>query len=143
MTAVAPDTEERIRRILLGHDLVFVSDLENARNSLASQAIKLIFVGARFDESRMFDFLDYLRRDFEYKNIPIVAAVVATTAMTPDTVAGLAHTTKIFGASVFVNLNDFSDNDTENTRIRLIVETLLLPPDEVPTAAQDLGKKLS
>ena len=48
----------------------------------------------------------------------------------------LAHT-KIFGASVFVNLNDVSANDMENTRIRLIVEALLRPTEAIPIAAQN------
>jgi hypothetical protein len=61
--------------------------------------------------------------------------------MSAETVSGLAHTTKIFGASVFINLNDFADEETENTRLRLIVDALLLPPSVVPTAAQQLGLK--
>jgi hypothetical protein len=138
LTAVAPDTEQRVRRILSGHDLVFVRDLEKAKTALAGDDIKLIFVGARFDDSRMFDLLDYIRKDVEHRKIPIVAAIVAKTLLTSETAAGLAHSTKIFGASVFVNLNDFSDNDTENSRIRLIVDALLLPPDAVPTVPQKL-----
>ncbi|HEV3007763.1 MAG TPA: hypothetical protein VGX52_01870, partial [Burkholderiales bacterium] len=115
LTAVAPDTEERIRRILTGHELLFVSDLGAAKAALENDAIKLIFVGARFDESRMFDLLDYLRKHAEHKKIPIVAAIVAPLTVSLETVRGLEHTTKIFGASVFVNLNDFPDEEPENT----------------------------
>ena len=138
LTAVAPDTEARVRRILAGHDLIFVRELEKAKVALATNDIKLVFVGARFDDSRMFDLLDYIRKDAEHKKIPIVAAIVARTLLSAETAAGLSHTTKIFGASVFVNLNDFSDNDTENLRIRLIVEAVLLPREVVPAAAQKL-----
>ena len=59
--------------------------------------------------------------------------------MSRQTVAGLAHATKIFGASVFVNLNDFSDDETQNTRLRIIVDALLLPPDAVPGVAQKIA----
>jgi hypothetical protein len=138
LTAVAPDTEERVRRILSGHDVLFVNDLDAAEAALEDNGLKLIFVGARFDESRMFDLLEYIRRHAELKKIPIVAAIIAPTRMSSETVAGLAHTTKIFGASVFVNLNDFSDDDTQNTRLRIIVDALLLPPDAVPQVAQRL-----
>ena len=141
LTAVAPDAEDRVRRILSGHDLHFVRDLDKAKTALASEAIKLIFVGARFDESRMFDLLDYIRKDVEHRKIPIVAAIVASSILSAETVSGLAHTTKIFGASVFVNLNDFSDNDIENARIRLIVEAVLLPPHVVPAVAKKLLTK--
>lgn len=86
LTAVAPDTAERVRRILTGHELRFVNDLAAAKVALENDRIKLIFVGARFDESRMFDFLDYIRKDAEHKKIPIVAAVVAQLRMSPETV---------------------------------------------------------
>ena len=136
LTAVAPDTEERVRRILTGHELLFVNDLAAAKRAFEDDRLQLIFVGARFDESRMFDLLDYIRKDARHKRIPIVAAVVAPTNMSLETVRGLEHTTKIFGASVFVNLNDFSDDKTENTRIRIIVDALLLPPEVVPEVAK-------
>ncbi len=139
LCAVAPDTEERIRRILAGHDLQFVGDLQAAEEALESGRIRLILVGARFDESRMFNLLEYIRKNAEHKKIPIVAAIVGVTSMRKDTVAGLAHTTKIFGASVFVNLNDFADDETENMRLRLIVNALLVEPSVVPVIAQRLG----
>ena len=141
LTAVAPDAEERVRRILAGHELLFVNALGAAKAALENDRIALIFVGARFDESRMFDLLDYLRKDAQHKKIPIVAAIVAPTTMTAETVSGLAHTTKIFGASVFVNLNDFSDEEVDNTRIRIIVEAIILPADNLRVAAEKLAQK--
>lgn len=139
LTAVAPDTEERVRRILTGHELLIVNDLAAAQRALEEGRIQLIFVGARFDESRMFDLLDYIRKDARHKKIPIVAAIVAVLSMSFETVRGLAYATKIFGASVFVNLNDFDDDETENARIRIIVDALLLPPDVVPEVAGSLS----
>lgn len=138
LTAVAPDTEERVRRILSGHDLLFVHDLGAAEAALKQGGIALVFVGARFDESRMFDLLGYIRRHAEHMKIPIVAAIIAPTTMSPDTVAGLAHTTKIFGASVFINLNDFLDDETQNARLRIIVDALLLPASVIPEVAEKL-----
>jgi len=139
LCAVAPDTEERVRRILAGHDLHFVRDVHAAEEALKNEGIGLVVVGARFDESRMFDLLDYIRKNAENKKIPIVAAIIGVTAMRKETVAGLAHTTKIFGASVFLNLNDFADDETENTRLRLIVNALLVLPSVVPAIAVKLG----
>jgi hypothetical protein len=141
LCAVAPDTEDRVRRILTGHDLHFMRDLASAAAYLENEGVRLIFVGARFDDSRMFDLLDYIRKDARHRKIPIVAAVVGATSMSAETLTGLGHATKIFGASVFINLNDFDDQETENTRLRLIVEALLLPPSAVPGAAQQLGLK--
>ena len=117
----------------------FVENLGAGKALREREGIKLILVGVRFDESRMFDFLDYIRHDARHKKIPIVAAIIIPTDMSPETISGLAHTTKIFGASVFVNLNDFTDDNFDNTRIRLMIEALLLPPDGVPANAEQLN----
>jgi hypothetical protein len=111
LTAVAPDAEERVRRILTGHELILRQRSWRRQAPVENDGVRLILVGARFDESRMFDLLDYIRKDAEHKKIPIVAAVIGPTSMSSDTVRGLAHITKIFGASVFVNLNDFADDE--------------------------------
>lgn len=143
LTAVAPDTEERVRRILTGHDLLFVNDLGAAKRALEHGGVQLIFVGAHFDESRMFDLLDYIQKDAKHKKIPIVAAIVAALSLSQETVRGLSYATKIFGASVFVNLNDFADDEAENARIRIIVDALLLPPNVVPEVAQKVSPRTS
>ena len=140
LTAVHPDTIERISRILDGHDLRIVQTLEAARAALDAGGIELIFVGARFDESRMFDLLDFLRRDVAHRQIPIAAAIVIPTSMAPSTITGISHTAKIYGASLFVNLNDFPDEPVPNRRVRLIIEALVAPGDAVERAAQALAK---
>jgi PleD family two-component response regulator len=75
LTAVAPDTEERIGRILAGHKLVFVRSIADAKAALDDN-IKLVFVRARFDESRMFDLIEHIRTDVEQKKIPVFGASV-------------------------------------------------------------------
>ena len=137
LAAVAPDTEARVRRILTGHELLFVQNLGAARNALNS-TIELILVGAHFDESRMFDLLDYIRSNVEHRKIPIVAAIVGKDTHA-STVRGIEYAAKIFGASVVVNLNDFADDETEDTRIRIIVEALLVPPHIIPDVVEKLS----
>ena len=139
LTAVHPDTVERISRILKGHDLRVVQTIEAARAALDADGIELIFVGARFDESRMFDFLAYLREHVHHRKIPIAAAIVVPTTMSTNTLTGLSHTAKIYGASLFVNLNDFSDDDVENRRVRLIIEALVAPAEAIAKAAEVLA----
>ena len=131
LTAVAPDTVDRVRRILSGHDLRIVQNIEAAEAALEHDGFGLIFVGTRFDESRMFDLLEFIRQSVRHRRIPIVAGVIVQTAMSDETIKGLDHTTKIYGASVFVNLNDFPDDDVGNKRIRLIVDAALLPPEVI------------
>ena len=140
LTAVAPDTEERVRRILEGHELRVVSQIPEATQALEVEAVDLIFVGARFDESRMFDLLGYVQAHAKHRKIPIVAAIIAPTRMTEETVTGLAHATKVFGASIFINLNDFDDEGTQNARLRIVVDALIAPAEAIPAAMQNLAR---
>ena len=136
LTAVHPDTVERISRILKGHKLAIVQTMGAAESALDAGGIDLIFVGARFDESRMFDFLDFLRGHAEHHRIPIAAAVIIPTKMTPEALKGMSHAVKIYGASLFVNLNDFPDEPVANNRVRLILETLCAPSEAVIQVAK-------
>jgi len=68
LTAVAPDTIERVRRIA-GHDLQIVTTLAQAKTILDHEGLGLVFVGARFDDSRMFDLIELLRKDLVKKKI--------------------------------------------------------------------------
>jgi hypothetical protein len=91
LTAVAPDAVERVRRILVGHDLRIVARLAEARDTLKEDDLGLVFVGARFDDSRMFDLIELIRKDVEKKTIPIVAAIVTPTHLRENSIAGLSH----------------------------------------------------
>jgi hypothetical protein len=136
LTAVAPDTIERVRRVLAGHDLVIVTDLAGAERALIDHRLGLVFVGARFDDSRMFDLIELIRGEVDRKKkIAIVAAIITPTTLSKEAIAGLSHSVKIFGASLFVNLNDFPDDAVGNARVRLIVDTVILPPEVVQQIA--------
>lgn len=135
LTAVHPDAVERVQRILDGHDLLIVKSIDAAKATLDGNKIDLIFVGARFDESRMFEFLEYLRLHERHRQIPVAACILVPTKMKHATVEGLSHTAKLYGARVFVNLNDFVDEPTQNNRVRMLVEAVLPPetPSGMPT----------
>jgi hypothetical protein len=74
---------------------------------------------------------EYLRGNAVHKQIPIVAGIVGPTKLGEFAIAGLNHAVKIFGASVFVNLNDFPDDDVGNERLRVIVDALILPDKDL------------
>jgi hypothetical protein len=135
LTAVAPDTIERVRRILAGHELHVVRTINDARTVLKQERLALVFVGARFDDSQMFDLIDLVRNELAEKKIPIVAAIITPTKLSPNAIQGLGHSVKVFGASLFVNLNDFPDDPVGNARVRLIVDTCIAPPEAVEKLA--------
>jgi len=89
----------------------------------------------------MFDLLGYIQADAKHRGIPIVAAIIVPTRMTEETVRGLAHATQIFGASVFINLNDFVDEHTQNARLRIIVDALIAPAEHIPAVKETLASR--
>jgi hypothetical protein len=125
LIAVHPDAAERVHRILDGHDLRVVKSIDAAKASLDADEIDLIFLGARFDESRMFEFLEYARE--RHRTVPLAACILAPTTMRQATIDGLSHTAKLYGARVFVNLNESPDEPVENKRVRLMLEELAAP----------------
>lgn len=135
LTAVAPDTIDRVRRILAGYTLQVVSTVDDARAALRQRNLDLVFVGARFDDSRMFDLIDVVRNELAEKKIPIVAAIIAPTKLGAQAIQGLGHSVKVFGASLFVNLNDFPDDAVGNARMRVIVDACIAPPEVVKELA--------
>lgn len=115
LIAVHPDAVDRVRRILEGHDLREVKSVDEAKASLDADKFDLVFVGARFDESRMFEFLEYLRQHVRHRKIPVAACIVMPRTMAQTPVEGLSHTARLYGAREFINLNDFPDEPAENT----------------------------
>jgi hypothetical protein len=86
----------------------------------------------------MFDLIELVRREVMKKKIPIVAAIITPTTMSEGAIAGLSHSVNIFGASVFLNLNDFPDDAVGNARARLIVDIFILPAEIVAHLAPPL-----
>ena len=66
-----PLLRQKVQRVV---DHFALDPASHDAKAVLNQTIKLIFVGVRFDESRMFDLLEYIRQDVEHKKIPIVAA---------------------------------------------------------------------
>ena|SRR5688572_23030407 len=139
LAAVAADSVARVRRILNRHDLVIVHDSEHAKNEW-DRGVRLVFVSARFDDSHMYEFLDYLRTHVHRQRIPVVAAIVMPTNLSAVAIQGMDLSTKLYGASVFVNFNEFQDDDIGNSRLRLIVEALIIPEDVMPVVEQVLQR---
>jgi hypothetical protein len=117
---------------------VIVTHLADAERALAQDRLDLVFVGARFDDSRMFDLIELVRQEVVKKKIPIVAAIITPTTLSGVAIAGLSHSVKIFGATLFLNLNDFPDDAVGNARARLIVDTVILPAEIVAHLAPPL-----
>jgi PleD family two-component response regulator len=127
LVAVVHDNEDRMGRILQGHELVLVGTCEEARTLLEKETFGLVILSVHFDESQMFTLLADIRAHSKYRKVPVVCVLGSWGRMLSEiAVEGLDHAVKAMGANGFLNLLHFPDNDEGNARIRRIVDYLIL-----------------
>jgi CheY-like chemotaxis protein len=123
---VAVEGTERLERILAGHELTLVADVDEAKAELQKREFSLIVLGVHFDESRMFELLR-LVRTYEANKLTPVACMLTTTSRLSDlAIEGLDHAVKAMLANAFLNLNKFPDDAAGNARVRRIIDYLIL-----------------
>ncbi|HEV8108996.1 MAG TPA: hypothetical protein VGP97_15880, partial [Burkholderiales bacterium] len=76
MLAIVANKVELWRRILEGHEPVFVMTLREAMQCLAQEDdLRMVIIGVHFDESRMFTLVGDIRANPKYRNIPILVVL--------------------------------------------------------------------
>jgi PleD family two-component response regulator len=142
LVAVVHDNQERIGRILAGHELVFVTTCDEARSLLEMEKFGLVVLGVHFDESQMFSLLGDIRAHAKYRKVPILC-VLDSWGRTLSEVAieGLDHAVKAMMANGFLNLLHFPDDDEGNARIRRIVDYLILINGDLQHIARATGER--
>jgi PleD family two-component response regulator len=127
LVAVDGENDERLQRILSGHELKVVRTNDEAMSLLAEHRFGLVVVGVHFDESQMFTLLADIRAHAKYRKVPILC-VLSSLGRTLSEVAieGLDHAVKAMMANGFLNLLHFDDDAEGNARIRRIVEYMIL-----------------
>jgi CheY-like chemotaxis protein len=128
MLAIVADKVELWRRILAGHELVFVMTLREALQRLAqADDFRMVVIGVHFDESRMFTLLGDLRAHPKYRNIPVLVVLSpGQYAFSGIAVEGIDRAVTALGANGFLNLDRFSDNAEGEAGIRRIVDHLIV-----------------
>jgi PleD family two-component response regulator len=128
MLALVPHKVELWRRILEGHELVFVMTLREAMQRLAeADDFRMVLIGVHFDESRMFTLLGDIRAHPKYRNIPILVVLSpGQYAFSGIAVEGIDRAVTALGATGFLNLDRFPDNAEGEARIRRIVDQMIV-----------------
>jgi CheY-like chemotaxis protein len=128
MLAIVPNKVELWRRILEGHQLVFVMTLREAMQGLAQEEdLRMVIIGVHFDESRMFALLSDIRAHPRYRNIPVLVVLSpGQYAFSEIAVEGIDRAVTALGANGFLNLDHFPDNAGGEARIRRIVDSLIV-----------------
>lgn len=127
LLALAPESMERVERVLEGHDLRVVSTVAEAMHELNSGTFGIVIIGVHFDDSQMFTLLSDIRAHSAYRKVPILVVLGEHgRALSDIAVQGLDHAVKAMTANGFLDLQHFPDDDEGNARIRRIVDYLIL-----------------
>jgi hypothetical protein len=141
LVAVVPENEDRMSRILHGHELAFVHTGEEARSLLEKEKFGLVALSVHFDESQMFSLLGDIRAHAKYRKVPILCVLGTWGRMLSEVaVEGLDHAVKAMMANGFLNLMHFPDDDEGNARIRRIVDYLILIDGDLQHIARATGE---
>jgi len=106
LVADVPDTDAKIRECLPGRDLVFVRTLGDAIRALRADGFKLVIIGMHFDESRMFELLQYVKALPEYREVPVICVQCMEVALADAVLKNMDDAVKALGGTAFVDLRD-------------------------------------
>jgi hypothetical protein len=143
LVAVSQDTQDRIERILAGHDLKVVRTIDEATSVLQEDRFGMVLLGVHFDESQMFTLLGDIRLHAKYRKVPILC-VLGTRGrfLTDVTVESIDHAVKSMTANGFLDLEHFPDDEKGNERIRRIVDYLILIDGDLQHIARSTGESV-
>jgi hypothetical protein len=127
LIAAYPGAHDRAASVLSGHHLSFADTMAEAMAALEAQTFDLILIGARFDESRMFDLLRHLHTVGVSAQTPIVCfrGMISVPASEPATVEGLSLACGILGARAFYDFASYPSDEAGNAAVRRVLETHL------------------
>jgi hypothetical protein len=106
LVAASPDTDEKIRDCLPGHDLTFVRSMPEALRALRHDGFQLIVIGLEFDEHRMLELLQYVRTLSHYREVPVVCVHADHLNLNDAVMKNIEVAVKALGGLAFVNLSD-------------------------------------
>lgn len=100
-------------------DVTFAETMAEAQAALA-QPYDMLLIAVRFDESRMFDLLRYLKSDRTLSRTPVICYRSARRALNATAVGrqGVELASRTLGASDFVDLVSDPDLERGNQKFR-------------------------
>lgn len=106
---------------LPGDHLRCVESLAEAKTALLANDFDMVVVGVRFDESRTFWLLNYLRSYERYKGVPVVCVRVLPCALPRAIRASVGEALKAIGVVDLLEI-DGTDHETVCRRLREIAD---------------------
>jgi PleD family two-component response regulator len=124
LVASAHSAYNRLFAILPGYDLRFVETVAAAQSALKANGFSLIMIGIYFEQSKMFEFLRYIKADHKYADIPVVCFRGILLSDSFDA-KPFELRCKALGASAFLDLTAFTDDAFGNAALRNRLTSLL------------------
>jgi hypothetical protein len=133
LVAAHPAGALRLKKVLAGHELSFVSTMEEAEQVLERGRFLGILLGVQFDESRMLKLLERLRSEKRLP-IPVVCIIGIKGRLSEAAVNACKKAASALGAEAVLDLAHFPDDERGNARLRgTILSTMLASrPASVP-----------
>jgi hypothetical protein len=126
LIAATPKVGERLGRVLSGHRLTFAKTTDEVMSLLTSDRYGMVIISVHFDESQMFALLGDIRAHAKYRKVPLVCVLADRGRLSEVAVEGLDHAVKAMTANGFLDLYRFADDSNGNSRIRRIIDYLIL-----------------
>ena len=100
--------DERLRECLPGHDLTFVRTMHEAVSQLRRDGFQLLVIELNFDESRMFELLQYVRALPKYRDAPLMCVYGDHLNLSDTVIHSIDVAVRALGGIAFLDLRDGS-----------------------------------
>ena len=98
--------DERLRECLPGRRLAFVRTLREAIAMLRHDGFQLLVIELSFDESRMFELLQYVRALPKYRDVPVICVYGDHLNLSDALIRSIDVAVKALGGIAFLDLRD-------------------------------------
>lgn len=114
------ESNPRLAAIFRDCNAKFVDTISEAQTELAAQRYDVILVAVRFDESRMFDFMRYLKAHESLSAVPVICYRSGRRALAATELGRLSVelAARALGAREFVDLLNDPDIEHGNAKMR-------------------------
>ena len=125
IVAATAESQPRIRMVLPECDLCFVDTERQLLRALARGRCDMLIVGAHFQESSAVVAIEQLLSRDEAIPVVCIRATPFATPLGQPAVDALRMATRALGASNFIDLLEYPDDERGNARVRRMLERLL------------------
>jgi CheY-like chemotaxis protein len=108
LCAAVAELDDKLRDCLPGHEISFVRTMHQAISALRSDGFQLLVIDLNFDESRMFELLQYVRALPKYQDVPVICVYGDHLNLSDAVIGNIDVAVKALGGMAFLDLRDGS-----------------------------------